>query len=45
MYITLSFTIDTSVKNSVVFVFFTVHFNYLYTNSSNKKKGTERKSF
>lgn len=45
MYITLSFTIDMSFKNSVVFVFFTVHFNNLYTNSSltKKKKGEKKK--
>lgn len=43
MYITLSFTIDMSFKNSVVFVYFTVHFNNLYTNSSLTKKRRKKK--
>lgn len=42
MYITLSFTIDI-LKTAVVF--FTVHFNKLYTNSSDIKRREKKISF
>ncbi len=37
MYITLSFTNDISFKNSVVFDFFSVHFDYLCIHFSDNK--------